>query len=417
MVEPDVTHDQMGSTPAAVRMFNLARILKVVLGSPSSVSRADVALDLGLTRSTVSRLVDELVDAGFLVEGAPVSGPRGRPGIPLTAATGGLMALGMEVNADRIACMVVDLSGAVVAESINYVDVLACGPEDALAQLRDQAVSLLQDLPCDARIVGAHLAIPALVDRLGATVVRAPNLGWDGVQPERHLGALLDGQEWSFRISNDVDCSALTLLYDSPLSEDDHRSFIYITGEVGIGSSVVINGRQLTGRHGWASELGHMCVVEEGGRLCGCGATGCLETVVGLKALLADSGTGSIDALVSALKNAEPKALSAVDVASRALGRALGGALNLLDLERVVLGGHLDTLSEWVVPTLGVELEARVLWFPHEVIVIQTVGHDPNRTALGAAYAALGPIVSNPGKWIGLHRRQASPDKVVRRTR
>ena len=389
-----------GSTPASIRFSNIALVLKAVLGADNPVSRADVAAELGLTRSTVSRLVDELVSGGFLAEGTPVSGPRGRPGVPLTAAPNGLLALGLEVHADRISAMVVDLAGTVVAMHTSQVDVIGLGPDRALGMLSEASSSLLEGLGPEAHVVGAHLAIPALVDRAGTTVVRAPNLGWDGVKPASHLGALLQGRDWPFRVSNDVDCSALTLLHDSPLHVRDRGSFIYVTGEVGIGSSVVIDGRQMTGRHGWASELGHVCVVSPGGHRCGCGATGCLETVVGLRGILSESGTTSIESLTTALEGGEARATRTLDLAARALGRALGAALNLLDLEQVVLGGHLDTLSPWLLPPLRDELEARVMWSPYETIDVATVEHDPTRTALGAAYAALGPMIANPAAWL-----------------
>lgn len=390
----------VGSTPSSVRISNLALILNSVLGASHPVSRADVAAELGMTRSTVSRLVDELIAGRFLVEGTPVSGLRGRPGVPLMAAPKGLMSLGLEVNADRMAAMVVDLTGVVVRSTTMTVDVIAAGPTEALGMLAENAVALLPALPDGARIVGAHLAIPALIDRTGTTVVRAPNLGWDGVVPAQHLGPLLDGHDWTFRASNDVDCSALTLLRGPSSEVKERGSFIYVTGEVGIGSSVFIDGRQLTGRHGWASELGHVCVVSEGGRVCGCGATGCLETVLGLLGLLEETGAPSIDGLVAMLEDRDERAVGKLSAAARALGRALGAALNLLDLEQVMLGGHLGTLAPWLLPDLKDELATRVLWSPHEQIDIAIVGQDPTRTALGAAHAAMAPLVANPAPWI-----------------
>ena len=390
----------VGSTPSSVRISNLALILESVLGASPPASRADVAGELGLTRSTVSRLVDELIAGQFLVEGAPVSGPRGRPGVPLTAAPNGLMSLGLEVNADRMAAMVVDLTGAVLRSATMEMDVIAAGPVEALGLLGHKAGDLLKNLPASTRLVGAHLAIPALIDRTGTTVVRAPNLGWDGVRPADHLTALLEGREWSFRASNDVDCSALTLLRGPSSVVKERGSFIYVTGEVGIGSSVIIDGRQLSGRHGWASELGHVCVVSEGGRTCGCGATGCLETVVGLRGLLEETGAPSIDGLVAKLEDGDERAVGKLSAAARALGRALGAALNLLDLEQVMLGGHLGTLAPWLLPDLQEELATRVLWSPHEQIDIAIVGQDPTRTALGAAHAAMAPLVANPAAWL-----------------
>lgn len=390
----------VGSTPSSVRISNLALILREVLLSPKSVSRAEVAGALGLTRSTVSRLVDELVAGQFLAEGTPVSGPRGRPGVPLSAAPNALMSLGLEVNADRMAAMVVDLTGTVIRSTTMESDVMGAGPAEALGILDEKSAALIRNLPRGAHLVGAHLAIPALMDRAGTTVVRAPNLGWDGVRPADHLPALLDDRDWGFRASNDVDCSALTLLQDPLTAVREKGSFIYVVGEVGIGSSVIIEGRQLSGRHGWASELGHVCVVSEGGRLCGCGATGCLETVVGLRGLLETTKSPSVDGLVAMLEGGDPHAMEELSSAARALGRALGAALNLLDLEQVVLGGHLGTLAPWLMPDLTDELATRVLWSPHGQIDIATVAPDPTRTALGAAHAAMAPLVANPAAWL-----------------
>jgi len=316
------------------------------------------------------------------------------------AAPNGLMSLGLEVNADRMAAMVVDLTGAVLRSATMEMDVIAAGPVEALGLLGHKAGDLLKNLPASTRLVGAHLAIPALIDRTGTTVVRAPNLGWDGVRPADHLTALLEGREWSFRASNDVDCSALTLLRGPSSEVKERGSFIYVTGEVGIGSSVIIDGRQLSGRHGWASEVGHVCVVSEGGRTCGCGATGCLETVVGLRGLLEETGAPSIDGLVAMLEDGDERAVGKLSAAARALGRALGAALNLLDLEQVMLGGHLGTLAPWLLPDLQEELATRVLWSPHEQIDIAIVGQDPTRTALGAAHAAMAPLVANPAAWL-----------------
>lgn len=388
------------STPSSIRFSNVALILQAVLAAEHPVSRADVAAELGLTRSTVSRLVDELVSGGLLAEGTPVSGPRGRPGVPLTAAANGLMSLGLEVNADRISAMVVDLAGTVMATHTSQIDVIGLGPDKALEILCDKSLTLMNGLGPSARIIGAHLAVPALVDRTGTTVVRSPNLGWDGLVPADHLGGLLNGRDWWFRASNDVDCSALTLLRGRSPEVKERGSFIYVTGEVGIGSSVFIDGQQLTGRHGWASEIGHVCVVSEGGRTCGCGATGCLETVVGLRGLLEATGAPSIDRVVSLLTDGDEHSTRTISSAARALGRALGAALNLLDLEQVMLGGHLGTLAPWLLPDLEDELATRVLWSPYEQIDVTTVRQDPTRTALGAAHAAMAPLVANPAAWL-----------------
>lgn len=380
------------------RNANLASVLRVVLRESTPPSRADVAARLGLTRSTVSRLVDELIDGGLVLELDPVSGRRGRPAVPLVPASEGLVAIGLEANVERLVTTVVGVSGDVVKQSVEELDVGGLGPKKALARLAQQALGVIDDLPAASRVVGVHLSVPGLVDRAGQVVLRAPNLGWDGVRPGEHLGALLDGLgDVDFRVGNDIDASALTVIHES--RADGDRSFLYLTGEVGIGSAIVSAGQLMVGVHGWASELGHFCVDPRGDE-CGCGSRGCLETVVGRRSLLSAAGASTPAGLVEALAAGEAQAARAIDRAVQALGIAIGGALNLLDIETVAFGGHLAELEEWLFPGLAEELQRRVLWSPYSEISLEVVAEAPRRAAVGAALAALATITADPADWL-----------------
>ncbi|MFT3889308.1 MAG: ROK family transcriptional regulator [Arachnia sp.] len=382
-----------GMTQSSVRSSNLALVLdQIVKGS--DLSRATIAANLGMTRSTVSRLVDDLIVGQVVEERAAVGSGRGRPAVPLTIRRGAVQGLGLEANVERLVATVVDLSGEPLAVARQDVDLTTIGPAEAMGRLAGLAESALREAPA-GRLAGAVLAIPGLIDRDGASLLRAPNLaGWERVRPTDHWSLTVEDQPVALRAANDIDCSALTVLRENPGS-----SFVYITGEVGIGAAISLDGRLLSGRHGWASELGHVCVDPHGAR-CGCGAVGCLETVAGAHPLLHAAGQPDVEALVSAVSAGDATALAAVERVAEALGLALGAALNLLDVSTVTLGGHLGLLEPWLREPLRGALGERVLWSGYSEIEIAVVSEAPLRAAMGAGLAALSTVTQDPAAWI-----------------
>lgn len=386
-----------GMTQASVRARNLALVLGEVMDNGGNVSRADIAGRLGMTRSTVSRLVDDLILGELVDEGEAVGGARGRPAVPLRIRSGTVFALGLEVNVERMVSTLVDLTGETVAREAIELNTTELTVEEAMGHLSELALKTLEAMPDGARVAGAILAVPGLVDRDGHRIVRAPNLGWEGFEPPSFWDVSFRGEEIPLFVRNDIDCSALTVLREAPGS-----SFLYVTGEVGIGAAVSMDGSLLSGRHGWASELGHICV-DPGGTVCGCGAAGCLETVAGLHALLDAAGQDDVESLVQALEDGDAKAHAAVQRIAEALGIAIGAALNLLDVSTVRLGGHLGRLGEWLREPLEKELVTRVLWAPHSGIKLEFIERAPLRAAMGAGLAALGRVMRDPAAWVDPH--------------
>ncbi|WP_460682556.1 MarR family transcriptional regulator, partial [Nesterenkonia populi] len=108
-----------GARQETLREANLLVLTEEIFAAAEPLSRADLSIRTGMTRSTVSRLVDELLAAGIVREGSPVvGGARGRPAVPLTPARKTLAGLGVEVNVDFMAARALDLTGAVLSEEI-----------------------------------------------------------------------------------------------------------------------------------------------------------------------------------------------------------------------------------------------------------------------------------------------------------
>ena len=183
---PSATRLSAGARQSSLRESNLALVARTVCASSTPVSRAGVAARTAMTRSTVSRLVDDLVAAGVLAEIEPssVTGP-GRPATPLAPGTA-LAALGLQVTASYLAARLVDLSGRVVAQRVEYDDLVGCEAAPTLAPLGELSRQVLAE-GRGIRLVGAGLALPGIVSSSSGRLLRAPNLGWSDLVPAEHL--------------------------------------------------------------------------------------------------------------------------------------------------------------------------------------------------------------------------------------
>ncbi|MDO5697790.1 MAG: ROK family transcriptional regulator [Dermatophilus congolensis] len=388
-----------GATQLTLRRANLASVLKTILESPDPPSRADVATATGMTRSTVSRLVDDLVRGGVLAEQEPVATQkRGRPAVPLVAAEGTFVGVGLEVSLDFLAVRVLDLAGDVLAERVLPGEFIASDPVETLTRLTSLAAdALAEPVAAGVTVVGAGLAVPGIVDEVSPRLLVAPNLGW----LELDVPPIVAGPHAGWSLGNEADLAALCVGYEKPGRPGAHREFVYISGAVGVGASIHM-GQTFRGANGWAGEVGHICV-DPTGPLCRCGARGCLEQYVGRRALLDGAGLAAdapFDELVLALRNDEARAQKAITQAGRALGQVVSGVVNMLDIRTVILGGDLSVLGEFVIPQMYPELEVRVLssrWAPTHVLTAD-LGTAP--AATGAAYGALQALIDDPAGWI-----------------
>jgi predicted NBD/HSP70 family sugar kinase len=397
-----VRQENVGARQSTLRTTNLGLVLRTVCASPNLPSRADVAAATGMTRATAARLVDDLVAAGLLDEGERTVAPRrGRPATPLLPGSE-FAALGMQVDAGLLAARVLDLRGRVVAEHVEVGDFVNSDPAATLSRLGTLTAKLLAGLPGTQRLVGAGLALPGIVDVGAGVLLRAPNLGWSDERPvdliSRYLPEALHPV-----LGNEADLAARTVAETAPGRPGPYRDFLYLSGQIGIGGAAVLQGRVLSGSSGWAGEVGHVCVRPDG-PACRCGSTGCLEQYAGRRALLSAAGLPP-DATPGALKarvdTGDPAASAAIENAAWALGVALAGVVNVLDIPTVVLGGHLAELADLIRPQLEAHLARRVLsarWRRPRI-----VGADapPAAGATGAALRALGDVLARPARHLG----------------
>ncbi|MCV2395017.1 ROK family transcriptional regulator [Actinotalea sp. M2MS4P-6] len=370
-------------------------MLREVLGSPRPVSRAEVAASTGLTRATVSALVEQLLAARLIRELEPVAGQRaGRPAVPLTAALDTVVAIGMEINVDYLGVCAIDMAGQVPVERIVHDDFRRSEPGpvmDRLAQLAGEVVTTLTDR--GVAVAGTALALPGLVDSITGPLRLAPNLGWRDVDVLAHLArhpVLAQVPPW---LGNEANLAAIAEARARRVGGP--ASFVYVSGEVGIGGAIVLDGTIFGGVHGWSGEIGHVALGTEGSFDRG----GQLEELAGQDALLDAAGLPRT-AAVAALLDGGERAERALDRAADALGLALSAVLNIVDVECVVLGGIYAGLAPRLAPRIRAQLDARVLSAPWSALRIEAAAAGRFPAMSGGAWAVLEAIADDPEAWV-----------------
>ena len=389
-----LTERQEPARQASLRGHNLALVLARV-ADDGPASRARIAAGTGLTKASVSSLVDQLLESGLLAERpARPSGAAGRPGLELALAAAGPIGLGLEINVDYLAVAAIGLSGAVLRSERVSRDLRGCAPAAVLAE----GAQMLARVAGSAAgpVAGWCVAVPGLVDRDGAVLRRAPNLGWHDVDVLAAIGSDPALAGAAGRLGNEANLAALAELWSGVAH--GQRGFVQVSGEIGVGAGVVLDGRLFEGGRGYGGELGHL-PVRSTGPTCRCGSVGCLEQVAGQEAILRRAGVADVAGLVEQLTAGRARSLTAVRVAGRYLGVGLAAMLNVLDVGTVVLGGSYAALAPWLVEPVERELAARVVsagWQPLQVLVSQL---GPEAAVRGAAQSVVRAVIADPARY------------------
>jgi predicted NBD/HSP70 family sugar kinase len=387
----------------AVRRHNLGVVLRHVV-ELGPRSRATIAQETGLNKSTVSSLVTELIDLGLFVErGTERTGTVGRPGLVVDLDGAGAAGIGLEVNVDYLAARVTDLAGAERLRALEVADNRGREPGEVLDRLAALAQTAIEQL--DVRgitPVGITVALPGLVDATTGTLLVAPNLHWDDTPVLEGLRARL-GNSLPLTADNEANLAALAELREG--AGRGLRDFVHISGEVGIGAGIVVDGELFRGAHGFGGEFGHL-TVEVDGKACACGSHGCLETRAGLEALLAAAGerptagataAETVARLAARAEAGDEGALAALREGGRWLGVAMASTANLLDPKAFVLGGFLAQLAPYLTPAACEELQRRMLGSGRGLPDVVASPLGPEAASRGAAALALRPVLADPG--------------------
>lgn len=360
-----------GADQGTVRRANLSLLLRS-LREDGPRSRARLAADLGLNKATVSSLVGELRERGLVREGSAERGSVGRPGTIVEVDGAGAYGIGAEINVHHVSTRAVDLAGVVVSERRMSVDTRGLEPEAVVDRLVELLEGTLADLAAfGATPVCAVVGVAGLVDRDRGTVSVAANLGWQDVPLAALIRSRLADPAYLLDVDNEANLAAVA---EAVPGDPERRDILVLHGEVGIGGGIVADGRPYPGRRGYAGEFGHMVVDRDGAR-CGCGRTGCWETVIGLSRLIELAAADEEDLLRSPVLDLEGKVeeitrraaagdettLTALHRIGRWVGHGAAILTNAFNPGMIVLSGYLGEIGEWIHDDVEAELASGVL--------------------------------------------------------
>jgi predicted NBD/HSP70 family sugar kinase len=301
-----------------------------------------------LTKSTVSLLVRELLDEGWLVEREVVAtGDVGRRPTPLFINSTRLMLIGGEVGIEGVRAVATSLTGGIVAQARSAYG-SARSAQACLGVLAGVMLKLLRHIDVDRqRVIGVGVGIPGGVDEANGFLHFAPNLHWKSVPVgdllrERFAGTPL--AQVPLFIQNEADVAAVgEMEFNGSLFGDP---LLYVSVNQGVGAGVIVNERLLTGHRGFAGEVGHM-VLQAGGPLCSCGRHGCAEALIGPRAMM--PGLESDRALSEVRQQVamgDASTLEAVEQSGVYLGVLLQNLAAAYDPGCIVLGGALVDIGD-----------------------------------------------------------------------
>jgi predicted NBD/HSP70 family sugar kinase len=382
-----------GTRPEEIRRLNRAALLRR-LHAIGPRTRAALAADLGLNRSTIKTLVDGLAQTGLVAERIPTTRTGvGRPSLLVVPQSHTVVVFAVDIQVELLTVAAVGMGGEIIGRVSAILRRDTSPPADVITRVVDACALLVEEFGGHA--VGVGVSVPGVVRRYDGHVHEAPNLHWTDVALGRRLAAPLG---LPVLVGNDAELGALAEHVRG--AARDAADMVYVSADVGVGGGVISGGSPLRGTNGYVAELGHM-VVRPDGRPCYCGSRGCWETEVGGDALCRALGLplgtprGAIVAELRSISATPELAEQRLDEYAEWLALGLTNVVNLFAPGLVVLGDLLTALPPTVVDRVGrlVQRRSLVARAAGAVrIVTSALGRDA--TLVGAAELAFEPALA-----------------------
>ena len=335
--------EKKGKNLRYLRENNTREVLKY-LALNGDCSRIKLSKELGLSKMTITNIVNDLLKNGYIFEsevtGKENVGCTGPKPIMLSVKRNKLIAIGIYISRERLICSLSD-----IASGEFYVDQYKLNLENIkstfinnISHLIEKALEYLGEMR--KYIIGIGVATVGLVNNCSGTLVRSTDFLGDTEIPIKEI------LEQKYHIpvfaSNDAQAAIIgEQLYGYGRK---YSNYLYLGITHGIGSAVISEGKLITGRKGFAVEAGHMSI-DYNGKRCDCGNRGCLELYASLPVLLEKSGTGSIDELIECYEKGESKAVMVMDEFIKAVSIALTNLTNIFDVEIIIFGHEGSLIS------------------------------------------------------------------------
>lgn len=380
---------------------SLWETLNLIEGAVDSMTRANIAKTLSLSRTTASNLVSQLMDLQLVEEMESTAKGRGRPAIPLRLSPAVWSALGASFHGNHWSFMVVNLLGNTLYEEREHVEPvseqsflesLVVGLRKAISQAPGKLLPLI------------GIGSPGLVNSDTGIIIRADDLGWKEID----LGGKVQAD-------TGYQCYSINRHRASGLAEvrfgsgQSIKNLVYIGIGTGISAAFINNGILLEGTDFSAGEIGHM-LIDPAGPLCGCGRYGCLQAFSSSSALVrllserfrSAQALGEVigpNTLWDALERGDlsgtqianeanlgnPIAIECMQKISVQLGIAVSNIINMVNPQKIIIGGALGNSGPLLADLIRQEAASRAMSSPFSTVQIEMSRLGNRAGPLGAA--------------------------------
>ena len=376
--------------PNTIRDINKQIVLNYVRDR-APISRAEIARQTALQRSTVSSIIDHLHDDGLIEEIGAGSSTGGRKPTLLRLRTGKPCAIGIDLTPTETRLAVTDLTGKVIEKE-------SFATSSDASFMSEQIVA--RTLKLTAKYADGDLAIgmslPGVVDQLAGKVVYIPYFGWRDWEIAEQIA---EATGLPVTIDNDANAIALAELWFGQEEIRRVKNFITVLVAEGIGTGIVFEGQIYRGEKGAAGEFGHMIVGENAPVECSCGSRNCWEAHSSEKATIsryhrsfgehnAEKQKISFNQLIGLTNNGEEWAISALKETGRFLGIGISNLIVGLSPQAIIVSGNISKVWHLIDEEVHAAAERSIRRkLPKTFITASTLGENP--TTMGAVSLVL----------------------------
>jgi predicted NBD/HSP70 family sugar kinase len=353
-------------------------------------TRRELLDHTGLSRSTLSLRMAQLLAAGYIQEIGQVAGNSGRPAKILSFDETGHLVLAVDLGATAAQLALMDAGGTVVMESSHDIRIDS-SPEDVIRMLAKRLGELLarSGRPFD-RVVGVGVGVPGPVFPTTGRPNQPPMMpGWHNYPVAERLSEAMGIPVF---VDNDANLMGLG---EARERHSAAPSVLFVMVGTGIGAGVILHGQPERGIAGGAGNIGHIRVVEaDQGLVCTCGATGCLATVASGGAVarqLTEQGIPAVSGrdVARVVAAGSPVALGLVRDAGRELGIVLATSVALLNPAVLVLGGDLASPDGELVEAVREAILERTVPLARRELIITASQLGTNAALQGARHLVI----------------------------
>jgi glucokinase-like ROK family protein len=397
---------------ASIRELNLSAVLHFIYHE-APLSRAQLAGRTGLNKSTISSLVEDLLERHLIHETGINSVGKGRPATLLEINPRAGAVIAVEMGVDFVSAAVVDIMGNILWRDADEADPTA-SQEKTLGQtmaLVEAGIAACHSL--GQRILGLSFSIPGTVDLERGELIFAPNLNWRNI-PFRQIFSGKTGIK--VFIENDANAAAIAEHLFGVAR--NLRDFLFVFAGVGLGGGLFLNDRLYRGKGGYAGEIGHTPIIAEPfHNPCQCGNVGCWETYVNqysilrrvehrleespdrslIPGLMSDQHSAlSMPIITQAAGAGDRVALDSLAEAGTAMGTGFAVLVNIFNPQKVVLGGPTSIAGEYLMPSIRESVRKHGM---HEIFSqaeINLSAFGPDASLVGAAAVVIDDLLMYP---------------------